>query len=180
MSAETDNIKQLPSVIDPLELAQRRAILKGTLSTHAMIRLQESVEKAEQPVLIDWQCDQDDDGRALLTGNTQTEVELLCRRCLQPMLWQVKTDTKLAILRPGEDISVLDEFEPLEIESGRLSLLALVEDDILLALPLFAEHEHCAENEYVDENSPEITSSEMEQTERENPFSVLRALRERE
>lgn len=80
-----------------------------------------------------------------LTANS--DLSLVCQRCLQPSLTHVGV-TRSFMFVPGEDAAAaLDEHSEDEVLalSPTFDLAALVEDELLLALPLVPKHEHCPE-----------------------------------
>jgi uncharacterized protein len=75
-------------------------------------------------------------------------VPLVCQRCLGRVDVDVAADSQVLVLRDldeGEGLAV--DAEPLVAEGGRLALRDLVEEELLLALPLVPRHgdaAHCA------------------------------------
>lgn len=74
------------------------------------------------------------------------EVPLRCERCMDLMSWPVRTEATLAL---AADLSAADAapagLEPVLAEQGRVVLRDLVEEELLLALPLVARHEDAAQ-----------------------------------
>lgn len=96
------------------------------------------------------------------------ELELLCQRCLGGLAWPVRLDTVLQPVRVGqpipEDELEDDEVDAIEIE-GELDVLALLEDEVLLAMPIAPRHEICQ------------TPLPSGATSKESPFAALASLR---
>lgn len=74
------------------------------------------------------------------------EVPLRCERCMGLVSWPVRTEATLAL---AADLSSADAapagLEPVLAEQGRVVLRDLVEEELLLALPLVARHEDAAQ-----------------------------------
>lgn len=73
------------------------------------------------------------------------EVEVPCQRCLQPMAVPLGVDRRFRFVADEAEAERLDadsEDDVLAIEPA-LDLQALVEDELILALPLVPRHEHC-------------------------------------
>ena len=74
------------------------------------------------------------------------EVPLRCERCMGLLSWPVKTAATLVLVA---DLSSADAapagLEPVLAEQGRVVLRDLVEEELLLALPLVARHEGAAD-----------------------------------
>ncbi|EST85057.1 hypothetical protein ECC1470_09924, partial [Escherichia coli ECC-1470] len=65
-------------------------------------------------------------------------VTLECQRCGKPFTHQVYTTYCFSPVRSDEQAEALPEaYEPIEVnEFGEIDLLAMVEDEIILALPV--------------------------------------------
>jgi len=105
-----------------------------------------------------------------------TTVLLECQRCLQPMPQALQVDRAFRFVRGEADAARLDE----ELEDDvlelppRLDLHALVEDELILALPLVPRHERCPAP------LPLQAGAEVaEAVAAPNPFAALAALRRR-
>lgn len=73
-------------------------------------------------------------------------AELTCQRCLAPVRRELESESRLAFV-PSDEMPVPAEHEAVACDPHRLDLAALVEDELLLALPLIARHaegEACA------------------------------------
>jgi len=104
-----------------------------------------------------------------------TVVSLTCQRCLQPMDETLQIDRRLRFVRGEDEAARLDEMsedDVLELPQ-RLDLLGLVEDELILALPLVPRHERCPvplplrDDDVAEEPAP-------------RPFAALEALRRRD
>ncbi|WP_151446247.1 YceD family protein [Lacisediminimonas profundi] len=100
------------------------------------------------------------------------EVSLRCQRCLGPMAYSIDSQAVVVVAADDEQADALDEQlvdEPVEVivGSSALDLLALVEDEALLALPPAPRHDHC------------VVASEpvVPEEKKESPFAVLGKLK---
>ncbi len=79
-------------------------------------------------------------GELLVEGR----VTLACQRCLQPMAQPLASVSKLAFVA-SDEAPVPEGYEAVALDEGRLDLPRLVEDELLLSLPVLARHaEDCA------------------------------------
>ncbi|MDY0072185.1 MAG: YceD family protein [Thauera sp.] len=96
------------------------------------------------------------------------QLGLACQRCLGELSWTLAIDTTLQPVREGQPIAEdeleNDEFDAIEVGDS-LDLFSLVEDEVLLALPLVARHEHCE------------LPREFNGAREESPFAALAPLR---
>lgn len=66
----------------------------------------------------------------------EAELPLICQRSLRPYLEPVKRHSLLAVVESVAEQELLPEhYEPVLVEHGRLALLDLVEDELLLGVP---------------------------------------------
>jgi uncharacterized protein len=66
-------------------------------------------------------------------------VTLVCQRCLQPMPHDLRADSRLAFVMQESD-RVPAGHEAITGDPKRVDLAGLVEDELLLALPVIARH----------------------------------------
>jgi len=80
-----------------------------------------------------------------LTLKASTTAWLACQRCLQPMAETLVIDRRIRFVRGEAEAEALDaESEDDVLALARsLDLRELVEDELLLALPLVPRHERC-------------------------------------
>jgi len=111
-----------------------------------------------------------------IEGHITAELQLKCQRCMQAMPHAVDIRFKLGLVLNDEHIEKLpDEFEPYMLEDDNNHLPDLLEDELLLALPLVAMHEFDC-SDYLQQQSS-VHQNEVEKAEeKENPFSVLKDL----
>jgi uncharacterized protein len=84
-------------------------------------------------------------GQPWLHLSIHTEVARHCQRCLQPMVLPVAVDRDYRFVANEETASAQDEdsLEDVLVWDKHFDLHALLEDEILLDLPLIPMHEHC-------------------------------------
>jgi uncharacterized protein len=106
------------------------------------------------------------------------KVRLVCQRCLEKMDWPLEVKFSLALVHDDDEAAALPaEYEPLLWPDGSGSLAALVEDELLLALPAVPRHVDPQECGPVER----VMRSEIDPDERrDNPFNVLSQLKRRD
>lgn len=71
----------------------------------------------------------------------EARVPLTCQRCLQPMAWPVASRARVAIVGDAAAADrVGPELETVIAPEGRISVGELVEEELLLGLPIVALH----------------------------------------
>ncbi len=109
-----------------------------------------------------------------VTGQARVALPLVCERCLGLMDLALQAD--IAFLLPDEDMSyeALPGYEVWPVEGRGVRLLDLVEEELLLALPLALMHEDRSRCRPVTEHFGAAGAGEESETQR--PFGALRAL----
>jgi uncharacterized protein len=162
--------KDLPIHVNLLRLAQQQSYLKGHLALATMTRLQKSLCATEGSAYIEWQFAMDGQQRPLIQGRVQAQLLMQCQRCLQPFYWPVEASVALVALHPHQTEDDLPPgYEEMTLSIVPVRLAELVEDELILALPIVALHDHCPDHEYLLPNG-EIANSEAVI---DNPFKIL-------
>lgn len=176
-----------PRALDLPALARTGATLQGTLPLAQMPRLAGSVLAAAdaEPAPATWTA------AALLrpvTGGApelwlhlqaRAEVRLECQRCLQPMDQTLEVDRRFRFVRGEDEAARLDEESEDDVLAlpGRLDLLELLEDELILALPLVPRHEACPQPLPLPVASGPAATDAASGDERPHPFAALAALK---
>jgi DUF177 domain-containing protein len=80
-------------------------------------------------------------GRVRVQGWVQANLVLSCQRCFGKLDFPVKADINLVWVRSDAEAQNLPEgYEPLLSASGKVKFADLIEDELLLALPMAALH----------------------------------------
>lgn len=161
----------LPEFVDPLVMAEKRRRFSGELPFAHMSRLLDALFSPEGSASFDLAFEKD--GRYVtVTGRVEAEIVLACQCCLAPMSISVRDDVSLAVVRTVDEANLLPErYEPLMLEGEKISLAALVEDELLLAVPAVPQHEFC------ESAAREPIESVSAVEPRKNPFAVLAELK---
>lgn len=170
----------LPPYIDAPKWADREATIQVTAPLSAFPRACEGAVSGEGEVVVDCRVYRDAQHRVVLEGQLKAELQLECQRCLGPVSVGIDTRLQIWLLRDEEQAdSLADDADYLICdEEGRISLIDILDDELILSLPLVALHEDCETRvEFFD--ADEKASAKVETPERENPFQVLASLKDR-
>ena len=107
----------------------------------------------------------------MVVGQLQTSLELECQRCLKALEMPITLDFRLMI-DASDELVRESSVDTLYSEDGCIDIVEVIEDELILAIPLVALHEDTACNEHWRLSTP--TS---ETTDKENPFAVLQQLK---
>lgn len=164
-----------PERIDAIKLFARNGSISAALPLARLQRLTASLADTGGKVAVELEFGHDEEGRQLLTGTLDVPVRVLCQRCLQEMALDLHSDLHLLVTESDEKLQELPETEDAVVmdESG-LDVPALIEDELILSLPLVPMHADPACNEVF--NALRQDSSATAGSAKPNPFSVLAGL----
>lgn len=119
------------------------------------------------------------DDEVWLDLNAKTVVWLTCQRCLQPFKPALDLSRRLRFVRDEAAAEALDSEidEDVLAYDRRLNLRVLVEDELLLALPLVPRHEHCPVPLPISAPATEGLAADADGGDRSHPFAVLKSLK---
>lgn len=160
--------RDLPGEVSIARLLAAEAKLDGRLAIKRLRRLADLLASNEGNADVVLQFIRDDEGRRLIKGSVSAVVAVYCQRCLDPMTLTLTQDFALAMVA-GEDPArhLPEELEPVIVVEDTVDLHTLVEDELLLALPIVSLHEqNCATHVY-------MSAEEPEQEPRQKPFEDL-------
>lgn len=163
---------RLPHHIDPIRYADAGLTLAGEVAFKRMPRLTAMISNRDGAAAIDLHFGIDEQGLRHVAGRINSEVELVCQRCLQPLLLPVTIEVQLGIVESEVAADRLPaHYDPLQVAGEPVSVGELVEDEILLALPGFPRHEAgvCESVVIIDEPPRD----EGHVASKPNPFAVL-------
>jgi uncharacterized protein len=168
------SLKFIPEHIDPYRYAEQGLSLDGVLKIADMQRLNANVVASDDTVSIYLQFGKDEQGITFLTGHLETKLTLQCQRCMEPFIYEIISDFVLGIVNTLDEANALPErYEPALAKEGKLALRELIEDEIILNLPIIPRHEP----DECNVKLPILDSTE-EQEKGENPFHVLKSLKD--
>jgi len=141
-----------------------------------MPRLSALLDAPAGDIQVELRFARDEQGLSTMHGHYQVEVALICQRCLEQVMVQLDSECDVAFVGSDEAAKNLPgHYEPVILDEDKLDLHALIEDELLLAMPAVPMHpmdtcQHPPGYE-PDEAEPE------EEAEKPNPFSVLAKLK---
>ena len=133
----------VPAVVqDPSEFAAGRKSLVGEIALERLPRLLGSLASADGAVHFKLTGFISDGGVPGLRCAVQGDLKLPCQRCLEPMDYHLQIDSTLLLVQhEPEDLAESDPEAPDYLVIQRdLQVDALVEEEILLALPMALHH----------------------------------------
>ncbi len=132
----------LPLKINPFDLCDQGEILSGKLNVAQMVRICDIVIDSATALnaRLDFRRDPRS-GKRVIQGAVVGELALNCERCCQPMDYDINITINLSPVTSDIEAKRLPkEYDPLIVASDRVLLAELVEEELLLSLPMAPKH----------------------------------------
>lgn len=172
-----------PRRLDVRRFAQEGARLESAVPLRSWGRLFAEAEGrgGDEPVQWSAQGELANPGhlhpQAWLHLRAGTRLQLICQRCLHPVEVSLSVERSFRFASDEAAAAAEDDASEEDVlaESRSFDLVELVEDELLMAMPVVPRHEHCPETLPAAAGEQEF---EAAQAQRENPFAILGRLRD--
>jgi uncharacterized protein len=160
--------------IDSFDFARNGREISGEVSIAALPRLQDLLENPAGVLSYTLRAGLDKQDNQFLDVSIAGSCRLRCQRCLDAMEHTVQIETRL-LLRDQATLDALDDVADVEEEEfdsiladARLDVLDVLEEEILLSLPIAPRHEP---------GVCQAADGENAHKEEKHPFGVLAKLK---
>ncbi|GAB3292386.1 23S rRNA accumulation protein YceD [Pseudidiomarina andamanensis] len=168
---------RVPITVDPVKSAGKQLTYIGIVPGKSLVRLQELLLEACPDIDVSLNFDIDEQGIKRIRGEAQVTVQASCERCGDPMTVPLQSTFIYAPLTRRQTATDMpEEYEPIELdELGEVNLHELVEDELILAMPVVVKHDEreCR----VDSNAMKWGVIDDSPEAKDNPFAVLQELK---
>jgi uncharacterized protein len=130
-------------VIDGLQFARAELERRGAVSMERFPRLAQS-QCSTEGLKYHLLGGRAGNGKPCLWLSVRGSMELPCQRCLDPVRVPIAIDAELQLAETVREISEADDEIDRVLASRRMDVASLVEDEVILALPMAPRHEECA------------------------------------
>lgn len=161
----------LPIQIDPLDLAKNQVQLEGQYAMAKLPRLAEYSPSKDAHVHVKLGFRQETGALIKVTGKIDSKLRLVCERCLQPFELDISLEPLFYFDVSGAEPDEQEGRDIIQV-NGPVDLKSLVEDEVLLALPMIPMHapDQCAAGARYQEEASKQGSGES------HPFAQLAEL----
>lgn len=133
---------QTLTYFDPIRAAGIRETIKGSLPLSGFNLPPEVLPNQSAEVKYEIKCGVDQDSFVFLNGKVQTVISLACQRCMKPMEHKIEIEFHLSPIQDSKQERELPErYEAVLMEQNKLSITRLLEDELILNLPIAPLHE---------------------------------------
>lgn len=164
---------QLPETLNFVRQVELNRTIEGVYPIARLARLQEVLHGDEGYITAKLEFGHSV-GFACFKGKVSAKLLVECQRCLKPMETEITGSFKFALVSSEEEFELLpEEFEPYLLEGDEQSVIDLLEDELLLGLPMVLAHDSAC-SEFMLEQEKVIKAEK----EAAHPFAALKSLKE--
>ena len=132
---------RLPEYADVRKVFLQEQELSGSLPLKNLDNLKGILNSDKGQLRVSLRFFQNKFGQRIIAGKLNANIEVLCQRCLQPLEQSIVDDINLVLVGQEEDASDLEEkYDPWVCKEHKLNLCDLVEEQLILALPIVSVH----------------------------------------
>lgn len=165
----------LPEYVDAHRLFAHGAEIRGSIAFGNLQRLKTYLlDQEAPPIEVELQFSRDRGRQRVLDGRLRATLPTRCQRCLGTL--QVELDSRFSLVVAGsqEELRALDdELDTLLCTGDDLNLLSIIEDELILGLPLVPSHD----NTDCSAMLSKYRATGQEEPGTANPFASLKQLR---
>ena len=171
-----------PSKVNMLVFAAEGIPLAGTTLLQNMERLAQETHAVVPDLAVNWQANSElragsgAEADIWLHLQATTTIPLTCQRCMGSVDTPIAVDQWYRFVAT-EEIAMAEDDESEEdllVIAPQFDLLAVLEDELLMALPLVPMHDQCPVTPVLSVAGNELVSAAAEKP---NPFAVLAQLK---
>ena len=172
-----------PDRLDAKAFVQAGARLAGHDSLLKYERLAQEAKGLHPDLRVDWEAQGEwraeagtEGGQMWMHLQVQATFPMVCQRCLGPVDVPLQVDRSFRFVADEATAEALDDEveEDLLALSRELDLHELIEDELLMALPVVPRHDECPTPVPMASSDEDFEAAEAE---RPNPFAALASLR---
>ena len=127
----------IPLRVKASQAVSRREAFTGSVPLARLPRLAATLAETAGELHVELQATRDDEGQDWLHGEIRGRLPLTCQRGLHAFPWDCDVALSLALVgSESEEQKLLKDAESYLVRDDELPLRDLVEDEVLLALPM--------------------------------------------
>ena len=160
----------LPEIVDPWRMVQARRSFQGRLPLSALRRLATSLATTEGEVDYELDFGKDEFGVSGVRVRAIAALPLTCQRTLETFEFPVSIDARLGFIANEDDEAALPAgYEPLLLDEGGLRPADVIEDELILAVPIVPVRPGTQEMQHEWKGSDPVEAEP-----KPNPFAALK------
>ncbi len=181
--SSTTSAPVLPRHLDPRKFAQQSLNIDGLVDIRTLERLLPLLANQEGEISAQLQFGVDEQGIRYVTGKLNATVNVVCQRCLDAMTQSLMLPISLGIVWDDDQAANLPKtWDPWILDEGQADIYQMIEDELILGLPIVAYHEtECVPQSLYEASADEALEGKNQRPkiveETQNPFQALEVLK---
>ncbi len=178
--------RDYPDWISPVRAAEGKRIFSGTIPLSRMKRLSPLLVSAEGEAAFTAAFKRDIENRVVIDLQVDAALPLVCQASLDVYNEQVQRHSELVVVDEDDDFALRESdvpgyYDVVKSEHGRVAIAALVEEELLLGLPIVPRKPGLAHVAFsTDTTAAKKVQNEAEESEgNTSPFAALQDMLER-
>ena len=156
----------LPDSVNFVECLENGTSLRGTVPLSRFPRFRGLLASERGNIDLALHFEEVQSGIATVVGSACASVALICQNCLELMTFKLAIDVNVRLVKTETELQALSpNVDGMVVESPKLSITELLEDDLILVLPMAPKHE-----------APCSELARVTETESRRPFAELSKL----
>lgn len=171
---------QLPAYVDIRKVFLQEAKVGGQVDLSRLPRFQEILYGEDASIECDLAFIINRQGQRQITGQVTASGQLACERCLEPVAIELHEQIRLILLDSEPEAAALEpDWDPWLCSEYKLQLAELVEEQLILALPIVNLHadKDCIQQLEYSQAAILPAKDEAGDEDNESPFAVLEQLK---
>jgi len=167
---------KIPITLHPGKAAQHRLSYDGIVPLEKLTRLEKVVQEEVGEIAVKIHCKNDDQGLVVIRGNLSTHVTVTCQRCNGDLGLDLVQDFVCSPVGEDTDLDIFPEdYDEVALdENGEINVFDLIEDELILAVPLVPTHNEASCSYSAKPASFGVLKAEDDKP---NPFDILKQLK---
>lgn len=148
--------------IDGFAFAAQRGVRSGAVEAAEAVRdFPRLAESGARDVRVRWQVEGAESarGKPALRIVAEGEATLECQRCLEPVVHAFALEVELELARDAAAAEAAEDEIDRVVAGPAMDVLAMVEDEVLLELPMVPRHEQCVAIAEADRAAPALAGA---------------------
>ena len=168
----------LPLHFDPVLFAKQGRRVSGYIATHALPRIEDSTAGSDNRITVNMSFSTSSLQFPMVQGTIVGSVVQTCQRCLGDVVVEFNIQLTLLLANPDSvDMASKEGYEIFEYSGPSVSTIELIEDEILLAIPIVVKHATVEECDPDARKWLETETIEFVEKDRPSPFAKLKDLK---
>ncbi len=166
----------LPVYLDVRKVFSNETTVDGSIEVEKLTRVAACTVDGRGKIRAQLSFSIDQAGRRRIRGSAESRVMLTCQRCLEPVPAELQEDLDLVLVDDEGSAQLLDkQFEPWIAKDGRIVLADLLDEQLLLGMPIVAIHDQgpCSEKSNYQTANQSGEGQDRGEIGQNNPFAIL-------